>query len=81
MSLQANREKQSSFQTDSTAPERHLPCEELEVGKLLLLQHDFCGFDDRRNRVSHLELHLLGAAFGDDAFDEVLANSDDHVSP
>jgi hypothetical protein len=44
-----------------------------------LFEHNFSGFDDRGNGVTDLQLHFLGASFGYDAFDQMLANLQDHV--
>jgi hypothetical protein len=45
-----------------------------------LLQHDFGRFDNRRNAVADFQLHLLGAAPGDDTFNQVLPHSNGGVS-
>jgi hypothetical protein len=46
---------------------------------LVFLQHYFRGFDYGSDRVADLQIHLLGASSGYDAFDEVLANLNDDV--
>jgi hypothetical protein len=43
-------------------------------------KHDFGGFDYGGNFVADFEFHFLGAATGNDAFDEVLPDADDDVS-
>src|SRR5579863_1505108 len=45
----------------------------------LLLQHYLGRLDHGGDRVADLELHLFGAALGDEAFDHVLAGANDHV--
>lgn len=41
----------------------------------ILLQHYFRGLDDGRHRVADLQLHFVGAAFRDHAFNQVFANA------
>jgi hypothetical protein len=53
---------------------------ELKQDRLFLFQHDFGGFDDGRDGVADLEPHFLGAPFGNDAFNEVVAHANDYMS-
>jgi MFS family permease len=45
----------------------------------ILLQHYFCGLYHRRNGVPDFQVHFFRAPARDNTFDEVLADSDDHV--
>jgi hypothetical protein len=45
-----------------------------------LLNNYFGGFDDGAHGVSYLQLHLIGAASRDDAFDFVIAYLHDNMS-
>lgn len=47
--------------------------------RLRLFQHDLGGFDNRGNGVADFELHFLRASPSDYAFDQILANADDHM--
>jgi len=43
------------------------------------LEHDLGGLDDGADGVANFQLHFLGAGEGDDAFDEVIANTNSDV--
>ena len=45
----------------------------------LFLDHHFGGLNDHGHAVAGLEIHLFGAAAGDDTFDFILADLDDDV--
>jgi len=45
-----------------------------------LLQHDLGRFDHGGHAIADLQLHFLGASPGDDAFNQILAHLDGHVS-
>ncbi|HJY87902.1 MAG TPA: hypothetical protein VKE24_13790 [Candidatus Acidoferrales bacterium] len=45
----------------------------------VFFQHDFGGFDDRRNRVAYFQFHLLGTPPGNDAFNPIVANFHRHM--
>ena len=47
---------------------------------LILLQHNFRGLNNRRNRVADLEVHLFGASSGYYALNEIISNADHDVS-
>jgi hypothetical protein len=51
----------------------------MTLSSLVFFQHDFCRFDDRRNRVADFQLHFVRASFGDHAFDQVVADFDDNM--
>jgi len=46
---------------------------------LILFQHYFGGFDYGRNLVSHFQFHLIRAAFGYHAFNQILTNAHDNM--
>jgi len=48
--------------------------------RLILLDHNFGGLDDRSDRIAFCELKLVGAPSRDRTFNEVVAYTDDHVS-
>jgi hypothetical protein len=55
-------------------------CAEGELGwELGLLDHHFSGFDDRADGVAYLQFHFLSAGASDDAFDEVVADTNGNV--
>ena len=51
----------------------------MTLSRLVFFQHDFCRFDDRRNRVADFQVHFVRASFSDHAFDQVVADFDDHM--
>ena len=45
----------------------------------ILFQHHFGGFDYGRNHVSHFQFHLIRAALGNNAFNQILTYTDDNM--
>jgi len=61
---------------------RELAANGIPIGHRLrsaFLDHDFRRFDDHFHRVTLLQTQLLGAGASDDAFDQAVADLDDHV--
>jgi len=46
---------------------------------LLFFDHDFRGFDNRRDGIAHLKVHFDRASPGNYTLDEIVANLDNYV--